>query len=122
VSGQIEKVGGSLLAAAFYSFDLLLPIIQRKAFGRTYRLTLQFEDRSGSAWREHTGYSSRYDDHEVGDRVAILYNPNQPSEFALDSWYELWAWPAGFAAAGILGCSLFLSRRGAGGRRTEAGA
>ena len=95
---------------------------RRKAFGQTYRLTLQFEDRSGSAWREHTGYSSRYDDHEVGDRVAILYNPIQPSEFALDSWYELWAWPAGFAAAGILGCSLFLSRRGAGGRRTEAGA
>lgn len=85
---------------------------RRKSFGRTYRLTLEFEDRSGSAWRERTGYSTSYDGHSVGDRVAILYNPNDPSEFALDSWYELWAWPAGFAAFGITGCSLFLSGRG----------
>jgi hypothetical protein len=95
---------------------------RRKAFGRTYGLTLQFEDRGGSAWRERTGYSTLYDDHEVGDRVAILYNPADPREFALDSWYELWAWPAGFGALGFLGCSPFLSGRGARGRRTEAGA
>lgn len=86
---------------------------RRNSFGRTYRLTLQFEDHSGSAWRERTGYSSRYDGHEIGDRVAILYNPGNPREFALDSWYDLWAWPAGFAALGILGCSAFLSGRGA---------
>ena len=95
---------------------------RRKAFGRTYRLTLEFADRRGSAWRERTGYSTLYEDHEVGDRIAILYNPNNPREFALDSWYELWAWPAGFAALGIIGCSAFLSRRGQRGRATAAGA
>jgi Protein of unknown function (DUF3592) len=84
---------------------------RRKGFGRTYRLTLQFEDGSGSAWRGRTGYSGRHDRHAVGDRVAILYNPNDPSELALDSWYELWAWPLGFAALGSVGCSLFLSGR-----------
>ena len=84
---------------------------RRKGFGRIYRLTLQFKDQSGSVWRERTGYSSRYDGHEVGDRVALLYNPNDPREFALDSWYELWAWPLGFAAFGVVGCGLFLSGR-----------
>jgi len=93
---------------------------RRKAFGRTYRLTLRFEDRSGSAWRERTGYSSRHDGHEIGERVAILYNPNNPREFALDSWYELWAWPAGFAALGLLGCSAFLSGRRPRGRPQAA--
>jgi hypothetical protein len=85
---------------------------RRKGFGRTYRLTLEFEDRSGSVWRERTGYSSRHDGHEIGDRVAILYNPGNPREFALDSWYDLWAWPLGFALFGAIGCSLFLSGRG----------
>ena len=85
--------------------------LRRNSFGRTYRLTLKFEDQSGTTWRERTGYSSRYDGHDVGERVAILYNPSNPSEFALDSWYELWAWPAGFGALGLLGCSAFLSGR-----------
>jgi hypothetical protein len=86
--------------------------LRRNSYGRTYRLTLAFEDRSGSAWRERTGYSSMHDGHGVGDRVAILYNPNDPREFALDSWYDLWAWPVGFAALGVVGCGLFLSGRG----------
>jgi hypothetical protein len=85
---------------------------RRKGFGRTYRLTLKFEDRSGGVWRERTGYSTRHEAHEVGDRVAILYNPNDPRELALDSWYDLWAWPLGFALFGAIGCSLFLSGRG----------
>lgn len=88
---------------------------------RTYRLTLEFQDRSGSAWRERTAYSTTHDRERVGDRVTILYNPNDPSEFAIDSWYELWAWPLGFAALGVVGCGVFLSGRGPRGRASAAG-
>lgn len=75
---------------------------------RTYALTLEFEDRAGTSHRERTGYSKSHRSRRVGERVAILYNPNDPSEFALNSWYDLWAMPALFLAAGVIGCGAFL--------------
>ena len=79
------------------------------SFGRrTYALTLEFEDRAGTSHRERTSYSKSHRSRRVGERVAILYNPNDPSEFALNSWYDLWAMPALFLAAGVIGCGAFL--------------
>jgi hypothetical protein len=75
---------------------------------RTYRLTLEFEDQRGATRRERTGYGRSYGGHRVGDRVEVVYNPANPSEFALDSWHDLWAMPAGLAVVGAIACSGFL--------------
>ena len=79
------------------------------SFGRrTYALTLEFDDRAGTRHRERTSYSKSHRSKRVGERVAILYNPADPSEFSLNSWYDLWAIPALFLAAGVVGCGAFL--------------
>lgn len=75
---------------------------------RTYRLTLEFGDQRGATHRERTGYGRSYSSHRVGDRVEVVYNPANPSEFALDSWLDLWAMPAGLAVVGAIACSGFL--------------
>jgi hypothetical protein len=83
--------------------------LRRKSWsGRSYQLTLEFADRRGMAYRAATAYSTDYRGHRVGDLLAIRYNPNDPSEFAIDSWYELWAWPLVMAGLGAVGCGLFL--------------
>ena len=75
---------------------------------RTYRLTLEFEDQRGATRRERTGYGRSYGSHRVGDRVDVVYNPADPSDFALDSWYDLWAMPFGLAVVGAIACGGFL--------------
>jgi hypothetical protein len=76
--------------------------------GRTYRLTLEFEDQRGATHREHTGYGRTYGSYGVGEQVEVLYNPADPSEFSLDNWFHLWAMPFGFALAGAIACGRFL--------------
>lgn len=74
----------------------------------TYALTLEFEGPRGAIVRERTGYSSSYRGHRAGDEVEILYNPADPSEFALNSWRDLWMMPLVLAGIGAVACGRFL--------------
>lgn len=76
--------------------------------GREYALTLEYTDRAGARHRERTGYRKSYSRHARGDRVEIRYNPNRPTEFAVDTFQGLWLGPIGFGAIGILACGAFL--------------
>ena len=81
----------------------------RKSFrGYKYALTLEYRDRTGTKHRERTGYAERHGRYQRGETVEIRYNPNRPSEFALDTFYGLWMGPIGFGAVGVLACGAFL--------------
>lgn len=75
---------------------------------RTYALTLEFEDQQGKQHRERTSYGQSYGGWRRGERVPIVYNPRDPSEFALDDWFDVWAMPLGFAVVGAIACGAFL--------------
>lgn len=76
--------------------------------GREYVLTLEYTDRDGALHRERTDYRKSYSGHARGGRVGIRYNPNRPTEFALDTFWGLWMRPIVFGAIGILACGAFL--------------
>lgn len=39
--------------------------------------------------------------YSVGERVSVLYHPEQPAEAQIDSFSERWLFPLGFATTGI---------------------
>ena len=81
---------------------------RRSDGGRSYALTLEFQDQNGVIHRERTGYRKRHRWTRTGEQVQIRYNPRRPSEFVFDTWFGLWMMPIGFLVVGIAGCAGFL--------------
>lgn len=60
--------------------------------------------------------------YEIGARVSVLYNPNQPSRSRLDTFWGLWGPTAIFGGLGLLfGVIGFLAPFGFGGSRRNGG-
>jgi hypothetical protein len=67
-----------------------------------YYPIVRFDDRAG---QEHMLYSTSgtYPPaHEVGERVAILYDPADPKHAEINSFSDLWLWPLILAGMGAL--------------------
>lgn len=81
---------------------------RRRKMRTKYALTLRFEDLGGLERRGRTGYREAYGEYRKGERVAIRYNPERPSEFAIDGFMGLWLGPIVFSGIGLLACMAFL--------------
>lgn len=78
--------------------------------GRTmYRPVFAFTADNGRNYEVPSSVSSGRPSHGIGDKVSILYDPEQPAEAELDSTWRLWlgAVIAGFLSAGALVTGLF---------------
>jgi len=84
----------------------------------TWRPVVAFATERGS-FRVAAMVWSSSQDHAVGDRVRVFYDPERPSDALIDSFMELWFWALFFAAIGIPAClvALIMLYRGATGRR-----
>jgi Protein of unknown function (DUF3592) len=60
-------------------------------------------------------YSSTNEPYKVGDRVAVLYSPDQPSAARVNSFFSLWYFPVFMLVAGgvllLVGLGLLLLAR-----------
>jgi Protein of unknown function (DUF3592) len=53
--------------------------------------TVEFVSASGSSPASHS----------VGDRVEVLYDPDDPQDAQLSGFFDLWLWPIGFGVLAI---------------------
>lgn len=69
--------------------------IEFEAADRSYTFSV-----SAGSSRGHNQPESRAH-HQVGETVAVAYNPNDPDEVYRDNWFDIWSSPL-FAAFGHL--------------------
>lgn len=73
-----------------------------------YALTVEYRDLVGVKHRGRTEYRGSYGRYSRGEKVDVRYNPDRPSEFALDTFQGLWFGPITFCGIGLLACAAFL--------------
>ncbi len=56
----------------------------------TYKPTFRFLDVQGRKYTVQTYISSSSYDYNVGQKVSILYDPNDPSNIRINSWFSIW--------------------------------
>jgi uncharacterized protein DUF3592 len=65
------------------------PVVKYQVEGGTYSA-------SGTAFTTYSAYS-------VGEKVTVLYKPEQPGEGTINSFTELWFLPTGLGGMGLIG-------------------
>ena len=79
--------------------------VSRDSDGRrstTYRPTVVYRDAYGATRTARTYLSSNGYNFEVGSRIAVLYDPDDPSTVRVDSFASLWVFGAVFSGMGAL--------------------
>jgi len=109
IATYLFLTSSTLLADGIATEATVVSVDSRRGSGaRSYALTLEYTDQNGVSHRERTSYSQLHRWTRYGETVAIRYNPRNPAEFAIDSWYGLWMMPLGFAVVGVVACIGFL--------------
>lgn len=67
----------------------------------SYAEVVSFTDASG-AQHEFKSRIATSDPFEVGASVPVRYDPGDPSDATIDTWFRLWGFPLIFAGAGVL--------------------
>jgi hypothetical protein len=75
--------------------------------GQSYYPVVEFTTRDGGrdgarSVRFSDGIGSFPPDYEIGDRVAVLYDPDNPQDARIHSWKRLWFAPALIMGIGAL--------------------
>jgi hypothetical protein len=86
----------------------------------TYRAVVTFEPASGTPVTFRSSAGANPPSYEVGDSVRVLYDPGEPSDARISSFFSLWGFAAIFSAlgagalaiaAGVAGAALLRRRR-----------
>ncbi len=91
------------------------------AISYSYRPNIQFTTADGRSRVSPTHISSSNYDYAVGTRLAVLYDPANPSDLRIDSFWSLWLLPGMFTIFGAMFLVLF-GVLGVGTRKRRAGA
>jgi hypothetical protein len=79
----------------------------------TYAPVVEYRDREGRPHTYRSSSGSSPPSYDVGERVTILYRPDQPSRAVIDDFWDRWALPAfllGFGAIfAVVGWGLALA-------------
>jgi len=67
--------------------------------GTSYCPLIEFTTKNGQTITFNTHICGDPPSREVGERVTVLYNPDNPEEHQTDDFWGKYAWP--FAAAGL---------------------
>ena len=68
----------------------------------TYAPVVEFETAGGELVTYHSSSSSSPPAYDVGESVEVLYDPNDPSEAKINSFFNLWFLPLLLAGMGIV--------------------
>ncbi len=72
---------------------------------------ISYHDRNGKEYRHVPGVGGAADDYAIGQQVSIWFEPGEPLEARLVSFYELWGVALLTGLLGIAGITGFLIRR-----------
>jgi hypothetical protein len=75
---------------------------------RAYRTTFAFRDAAGTEHRVRSRALMPVRMHRYGDSVPVLYDPANPANARIESFWELWALPVGLGVAGLASMIGFL--------------
>jgi hypothetical protein len=70
--------------------------------GPSYAPVFEFKDAGGRSHRVTNSTSSRPASYDVGEKVGVLYSPQNPDEARIDSFFSLWGGPAIFGSVGLI--------------------
>jgi hypothetical protein len=62
--------------------------------GSVYSPVIEFTASNDQTYTFESGNASDPPDHSVGDEVSILYDPAAPDQARIESFFELWLFPA----------------------------
>lgn len=102
-TSETQGVVVDIYRNANFEGDSYAPVVEFHAGGQTVR---------GKARTEKTGGRSRVP-FEVGDRVNLRYNSDNPRQFLIQGYDQniiVWVGASGFAAAAVLAAAAFLFR------------
>jgi hypothetical protein len=77
--------------------------LSRRGDDRSYRTSFAFRDAAGTEHRVLSSTFSPFRMHSAGQTVRVLYDPADPSNARIESFWELWAPPIGVGVAGLAG-------------------
>lgn len=60
--------------------------------GYTYKAVFEFEGRNSTNYQLTSAVSSNPPMYKIGDRVKVVYNPNDPEEVKMVSFWGLYRW------------------------------
>ena len=71
----------------------LVEVIDREDRSRTYKPEYTFTDADGNEWTDVASVSTNPPSYDVGDKIAIVYDPDQPRDSRVNSFGALWLGP-----------------------------
>ena len=57
-----------------------------------YSAVFRYKTQAGSAHRVTSSYASYPAPYDIGEEVEIIYNPNDPEDYKVDSFWGLYRW------------------------------
>jgi hypothetical protein len=69
--------------------------------GVTYAPVISY-DVQGRTYTYESGSSSDPPAYDVGEKVGLLYRPDDPEDVRINSWFDLWFLPAMLGVGGVV--------------------
>jgi len=110
-------IGLGMLGGGLYAISSTVSFIQKAATGRgvvvslersrssdsvSYYPVVKFTTREGQEFRFRSNVGSSPPSHRTGEAVTVLYNPANPHDAKIDSFFSLWGFGLIFGAMGLV--------------------
>jgi hypothetical protein len=69
--------------------------------GPSYFPVFKFTDSQGWEQQANSKVGSNPPSYKVGDKVNLLYDPNDPTSAVTDTFWGVWIWPVALCGAGV---------------------